>query len=566
MRRFFQLFLIILLLLIIRGDSYAQIRRETKSKQLIVTFRQKPKAADLINLSKRKRKSRLKFALANTNSMVYEPVSGDVQGAIEELATDPVVESAVADRILDLLYLPNDLTLKATPNPGKPRLQWDMFNLNLAGTGRTAWDISRGSSQVIVAVLDSGYDSIHEDLAGKFVTLIDCTTGPCHPVSSMTADSNDLDDSHGTHVAGIIGASTDNTTGMAGSGFNTAMMGIKIRNANGEMLVSYFVNAIRYAADQGARIINMSLGSLEGNLDGPVISQINDAVSYAWSKNLLLVAAAGNCGWDTSHHRTSGDPCDIYDANGNFIRHAVNEKFYPAASANVLSVAALDINNLLAPYSEHNDATAGNWVSVAASGGMFATSSDREYGIASTWPSSSYYFNLGTSAAAPHVSGIAGLIWALKPTLSNFQLKTLIEQTANKSIAAGTTNFGMIDSVKALDSVNIPFNTPTRTPTRSPTPSATKSPTPTRSPTPFISPTRSVTPSRTPTPINPTSPTAPAGKPGDANGDNKVDGVDYVIWLTNYNKQAFGASRGDFNNSSFVDGLDYVIWRNNYNK
>jgi len=515
------------------------LSKNNKLNQIIVTFKKKPTAGELIKLSRKSKKSRLKYAITGTDAMVFEVSEGVIQESLNELRADTIVESAVVDKALDLLYIPNDPAIKATPAPGKPILQWSLYNLNLVGSGRTAFDISKGSSGVTVAVLDSQVDSSHEDLQGKFSSLVDCTSGSCQTVSSMTANPSNLDESHGTHVAGIIGAATNNNLGIASTGFNTNMLYIRIRDQNGNMLISYFVNAVRYAADHNAKIINMSLGSLAANLDGPIIAQINDAVTYAWNKGVLLVAAAGNCGWNESHHKAAGDPCDIYDEAGNFVRHSVNEKYYPAASPNMLNVAALDVNNNLAPYSQHNDPTdpqIGNWISILAPGGNFSTNSDKEFGIASTWPLNSYYYNLGTSAAAPHVSGIAALIWAAKPVLTNLQVKSIIEQTANKNIASGTTNNGMVDAVKALDSLNV-----TITPV---------------SPTPTGTPVLSSTPTLT-----------GQGKPGDANGDNKVDGLDYVVWLQNYNKSVGnGRLSGDFSGNGFVDGLDYVIWLNNYNK
>ncbi|OGG02131.1 hypothetical protein A2W14_02695, partial [Candidatus Gottesmanbacteria bacterium RBG_16_37_8] len=498
------MFLILCLFLLIREDSYAQIykgqpvrepsRRTPTTKQLIVTFKDRPTAATLISLSRKSARAKLKYSIVNTKSLVYEAIDKDVVGVMRELQSSNDVETVVRDQKLDLLYLPNDLAIRATPVPGKPKLQWNMFNLNLAGTGQSAWDISKGSLQTVVAVLDSGIDSAHEDLVGKIASLVDCTVGVCRTVTSMTADPGNLDDSHGTHVAGIIGAATDNNLGIAATGFNTKLMILKIRDSRGDMLISYFTNALRYAADQGAKVINMSLGSLADNLDGPVIAQINDAVNYAWSRGSLLVAAAGNCGWDVSHHRAGGDPCDIYDTNGNFVRHAVNEKFYPATSPNVISVAALDVNNNLAPYSEHNDsgnAQIGNWVSVAAPGGQFSTNSDKEFGIASTWPLDSYYYLLGTSSAAPHVAGIAALIWAAKPSLSNQQIKTIIETTSNPNVVPGKTNFGMVNAFVALNNLNITITPGVPTPTNiipSNIPTPTLLPTLTAFPTPTLFP------------------------------------------------------------------------------
>lgn len=551
MKRFLLLFILVLFFLSSGSISYAQSRPVVKTKQILVTFKKQPKAIELLNLAKTKKRSKLKFGITGTKTLVYEVLDADINSALEELRLDPSIENATVDAKLDLLYIPNDPAIKSTPIPGKPQIQWNMYNLNLAGNSRSAWDVSRGTPPATVAILDSGVDSTHQELSGKITSLVDCTLNNCSTVSSMTADPQNLDASHGTHVAGIVGAATDNNFGMAGSGFNTQMMIIKIRNVQGDMLISYFVNGIRYAADHNVKIINMSLGSLSANLDQAIIAQINDALNYAWNKNVLLVAAAGNCGWGISHHSTSGDPCDVFDITGNFVRHAVNEKFYPAAGPNVISVGALDINNNLAPYSEHNEvqnAQIGNWVTLAAPGGMFSSSGEKEYGIASTWPGNQYFYNLGTSSAAPHVSGIAALILAVKPTLSNQQLKNLLEQTSNHNIIPGKTNFGMIDPLAALDATDIP------SPTNIIVPSKTPTPTPTRTPTPIV-------------PTNPASPTAsvPAGgKMGDGNNDGRVDGIDYVIWLNHYGLNASGAVNGDYNLNGTVDGVDYVVWRNNF--
>ena len=574
MRRLLLIAINVLAFLLVREDSYAQKRKTPASKQVIATFKKKPLASDLINITQKSKKIKLKYSITNTNSLVYEAVDGDIPGAISELKASGKIETVVRDQTLDLLYLPNDLSIRATPAPGKPKLQWSMYNLNLAGSGQSAWDISKGSPQTVVAVLDSGIDSSHEDLAGKITALVDCTSGACRTVASMTANPNNLDDAHGTHVAGIVGAATDNNLGIAATGFNTKMMIIKIRDSRGEMLISYFTNAVRYAADNGAKIINMSLGSLADNLDGPVIVQINDAVNYAWGRGVLLIAAAGNCGRDASSHNSGGDPCDIYDVNGNFVRHAVNEKYYPAVSPNVLSVAALDVNNQLAPYSEYNnpvDTRIGNWISVAAPGGQFSTNADKEFGIASTWPLNSYYYLLGTSSAAPHVSGIAALIWAVKPALTNQQIKALIESTANPNIVPSKTKFGMVDAVKALNSGNVTLTPPQTTPTITPTnfPTLTPFPTLTIYPSPTLFP--SVTPLISPLPTLTGSPTTnpsvtpqvsnthvPSLTPSSCSG-NPIASC-YLIWVEEYTGIR-NTRITDFNSDGNIDLVDYEIWR-----
>lgn len=572
-----------------RKVSYAQNRQELKTKQLIVTFKNKPRATDLISLTKNKKKSKLKYSLTGSNSMVFEATGSDLDQAITEMKNDPIIGSVVVDQKLDLLYLPNDPSIKGTPAPGKPQIQWDMYNLNLAGSGRSAWDISKGSAQTVVAVMDSGVDSSQEDLAGKLVSLVNCAGTSCQTVSSMTANPANFDESHGTHVAGTIGAATDNNKGIAGSGFNTPLMIIKVRNTNGEMLVSYFVNAIRYAADHNARILNMSVGALLANLDGPLIAEIDSALSYAWSRGVLMVAAAGNCGRPAASHQANGDPCDIRDASGNFVRHAVNEKYYPAANQNVISVAALDINNNIAPYSEYNDPSnpaIGSWISVAAPGGEFTSNANKEWGIVSTWPQNQYFYDEGTSMAAPHVSGVAALIWSYKPQLTNSQVKTLIENYSNHAVSPGKTKFGLVNALASLDSLGGPTpsqipivsNTPvppvsrtptpfvSRTPTpflsKSPTPSLFKTPTPSQtvinfSPTPTLinalSPTQGIGPSATPNLISPTA--APSG----CNG-LPSDPSCYFEWVFEYT----GGSNTfytDFNGDNVVDLIDFEIWR-----
>ena len=522
-------------------------RKNRKSKHLIAVFKEQPTAKNLLRVTSKKSKSKLKYGLSGTKAMVFEATTEDVEGALSELAADPDLQTVYEDRELDLLYIPNDLTFTNPPAPGKPHLQWNMFNAKFAGTGRSAWDVNKGSAGTVVAVIDSGVDSSHEDLSGKMSSLVDCTA-TCQVVPSMSVNPQNLNQSHGTHVAGIVAAATDNKKGVAGSGFNTNMMIIKIMDSQGAILTSYFSNAIKYAADRGVKVINLSLGSLEGNLDAPTIAAINSAVAYAWGKGAVIVAAAGNCGKPVSSHQAGGDACDIYDSRGNYLRHAANEKYYPAASPNVISVAALDINNQLAPYSEYNEpAKTGNWITVAAPGGNFSTNSDKEFGIGSTWPGNQYFYDLGTSMAAPHVSGLAALIFAAKPSLSNAQVKSIIESSSIESVVAGKTNWGSIDALAALEAVSgvTPSLTPT-SPTFTPTPTdSIKTPTPSRT--------------RTPTPSS-------SFKKGDANGDGRVDGQDYTIWRLHYNQTISGSRNGDFDGNGKVDGADYAVWHANYNK
>jgi subtilisin family serine protease len=174
-------------------------------------------------------------------------------------------------------------------------------------------------------------------------------------------------------------------------------------------------DGIRYAADQGARIVNLSLG-------GPSSSVIlEDAIQYAYNRGALVVAAAGNC------------------AMGGFgCGGTMNPVFYPAAYPTVLAVAATDENDNRASFSEYHP-----YVAVAAPGmGIYSTLKDGGYG------------NLnGTSMAAPHVSGLAALIWSLDPSRSRDQVRSVIETTADDLGSPGKDNFfgyGRINARRAL--------------------------------------------------------------------------------------------------------------------
>jgi len=245
---------------------------------------------------------------------------------------NPAVEYAVPDRIINVLFTPND-----------PRLseQWGMGKINAP----SAWEITTGSSVVRVAIIDCGiYDSTskyispdgkpgHPDIRDKVVNRINFTT------SSNTDDFCN----HGTHVAGIAAASTNNGIGVAGVGYNAKIVNVKVLGDNGSGSFSWILNGILWAAgcdtnpcgSRRAEIINMSLGAT-GSCD-PLMQA---AINKAWSQGLVIVAAAGNNG-----------------ANGAIM---------PANCNNVIGVAASDSNDAKAGFSNF-----GTGVDVAAPGVVF---------------------------------------------------------------------------------------------------------------------------------------------------------------------------------------------------
>jgi thermitase len=217
-----------------------------------------------------------------------------------------------------------------------------------------------------------------------------------------------------------------------------------------------------WAADHGAKVINMSLGAQFGS------STLEDAINYAWSKGVVIVAAAGN--------------------------DASSTPFYPAAYPNVIAVASTDMFDKLAPSSDFGD-----WVDVAAPGGN----------IYSTLPNNRYASLSGTSVASPHVAGLAALVFTRVADtngngLINDEVRACIEQNAD-NIGVGGIGGGRINAYKAVQcssSAPLPSPTPTATatPPPAPTATATPSPTPTATATPPPAPTATATPPSVPTP------------------------------------------------------------------
>ncbi len=259
-----------------------------------------------------------------------------------------------------------------------------------------AWDLTTGSAEIVIAVLDTGVRASHEDLAGRLTAGYNFVSG-----NDNTAD----DHGHGTRVTGIIAAATDNGRGVAGTTWQNLVMPVKVMGSNGSGTYSDLAKGIIYAADNGARVINMSLGGSNPS------SALKSAVDYAHSRNVVLVAAAGN-------------------SNGPVA--------YPAAYPNVIAVAAVDNSDNKASYSCY-----GPEISVAAPGS----------GVFSTVISGGYDVGSGTSFAAPFVSGLAGLVLSLDPALTPAQVQDIIERGADDVGEAGFdpyTGWGRINMAASL--------------------------------------------------------------------------------------------------------------------
>lgn len=310
------------------------------------------------------------------------------------LSRNPNVEYAERNGIATLLLDPNDPYDNTTCYESSKHgcvTQWGWGKVQ----AYAAWDFTTGSSTVRIAVVDTGIDNSHEDLPA--------VAGQRDFVNN---DNNAEDDNgHGTHVAGTIGALTNNGKGVAGANWSVSLLGVKVLSASGSGSYSAVANGIVWAADNGARAINLSLG---GSLPS---STLRNAVDYAWNKGAVLACAAGNSG--------------------------TKQKTYPAAYANCIAVAATAENDNKASFSNYG----ADWVDVAAPGvKILSTMPDTVVYLNSQHGYKTLYDSLnGTSMATPHVAGQAGLIWARGACSSASCVRNKIESTADP--ISGTGNY-----------------------------------------------------------------------------------------------------------------------------
>ena len=324
----------------------------------------------------------------NTNAQ-YIDVSGapSLDAAIRAYRADPRVAYAEPDGVL-----------RATTTPNDPSFiyQYGMTKIQAPA----AWSLTTGSASIKIAILDCGIYEAHPDLAGKVIDRQDFT-------GSLNG-TNDLCD-HGTHVAGIASADTNNGIGVAGVGYNTALLNGKILGDDGTGDYTWVAAGIHWAADNGANVINMSLGGF-----GACSPTVQEAVDYAWARNVVIVAAAGNDGR--------------------------NEPFEPADCTHVVGVASTDAGDAKSDFSNY-----GTWVPVAAPGsGIYSTLNPN----INTGP---YGYLSGTSMASPHVAGLAGLLWATSWGTSAQSVVNRLEGTADAIPGTGTNwQYGRINAAAAI--------------------------------------------------------------------------------------------------------------------
>jgi len=341
-----------------------------------------------------------------------------VEETLAALKNNPDVLYAEPDYRLRALTTPNDVFFDyqyALYNPGGT-LNLPDYPVGKRGAdikATTAWDYVKGDPNLLIAVLDSGIDYNHPDLRNKVIS-----TGK----DFVNNDNDAFDDLwHGTHVAGIIAAETNNTEGIAGVAWNCRLLPGKVLSAEGEGDYSWLIEALIWAADYASGqakvgVINMSLGGDEPS------QALENALKYAYEKGIVLVASAGNDG-----------------AAG---------VLYPAAyDQYCLAVGASDYNDAVADFSNY-----GPEVDVAAPGVWVLSTIPLAFVDPEYYPVP-YAYASGTSMSAPHVAGFAALIKSAKPWLTAGEIMKLIKYTPDDIGSSGMDEFagyGRINTGKAL--------------------------------------------------------------------------------------------------------------------
>jgi thermitase len=350
--------------------------------------------------------------------------------AITVKVTDSGNPAQTATQDLTLLILPAASITKLVPNDPQLGAQWALQNIQ----AEHAWSLSpdrflarstASPGRSAIAVLDSGADCTHPDFMNAGGRSTDSAAGgqlsfalsKAYYLTTVPSPACAWQDDfgHGTHIAGIIAAAANNTVGVAGLGYPLQLMVYKVLDAQGQGDAFLISQAIIDAANNGAAVISMSLGSAGYS------PTLQNAVNYAWRKNALVVAETGDSG--------------------------SNALSFPGGANYAIGVGATDSNDTRAGFSGY-----GNQVAAGAPG----------VDILSTLPGASYGFMSGTSMAAAHVAALAGLLYGASPGASAASLKMRIEQSADNSNPGGAADkylgYGRIDVAHAL-SGNLPAAT-----------------------------------------------------------------------------------------------------------
>ncbi|TDX59196.1 S8 family peptidase [Orenia marismortui] len=382
----------------IRGIDSSS-KQEYVKDEIIISFKE---SADIKQILK-KYKLIEKKNIEELNTKLLTGVgTRDIQRIIKELNQEDTIDYAELNRRVKLMAVePKD--------PGYMNQKWNYSAISLP----EAWALSTGSAKVTVAVIDTGIDLDHPDLKGQLIDGID-----------MVGDDEDdfpgPDDrnGHGTHVAGIIGATTNNDEGIAGINWNISLMPVKVLPASGKNGNMETISAgIVWAVNRGADIINLSLGASEAS------KILEEAIEYAYKHNVTVIAASGN--------------------------YSSDELLYPSQYTQVIGVASIDSYFQLSTFSNYGE----NLDFVAPGEDIYSTYISKYF---------RYKYDSGTSMATPHVTGVAALILAKfraeGENLTPDQIKEELVLTAEDLGESGKDNqygYGLINAHAALAGAKI---------------------------------------------------------------------------------------------------------------
>ncbi|MEM2342356.1 MAG: S8 family serine peptidase [Candidatus Bathyarchaeia archaeon] len=287
--------------------------------------------------------------------------------SVSERLLFPTKNALLGNPLIDFVEEDSAAILSQVPNDPYYSREWHLVNINAPG----AWDISTGSSSVVIAVLDSGVDPSHPDLAGKLLKGWN--------FYDNNVDTGDVY-GHGTKVAGTAAAIANNGVGVAGVAWSCMVLPVRVTDINGYTTYSLLSKGLTYAADMGARVAIISFQIFSG-------SSLSSAAKYFVDKGGVVVAAAGNTGKYESY---SDNPY-------------------------IISVSATTSSNSIASFSSY-----GPYVDLVAPGvSIYTTIKGGSYGAVS-----------GTSFSAPIVAGIAALMFSVNPSLSPVDVERILESTA----------------------------------------------------------------------------------------------------------------------------------------
>jgi subtilisin family serine protease len=380
--------------------------------------------------------------------LMHVPVGSDILSIARAYSLCPGVVYAEPNGIGSPCGIPNDANFSS---------QWHLHNtgqvilvnwtgINYSGKpdadidAPEAWDIETGSPNVVIAIIDSGIDYTHPDLAANVWNNTDEIPGngidddhngyidDIRGWDFFYNDSNVTDGhGHGTMCAGVAGAIGNNGLWGAGVAWHCKIMPVRIADALWNSNVNYAVKGIRYAADNGADIISMSFGF--GNS-----TVLRDAINYAYSKGIFLCAAAGN-------------------SNSQF-------KMYPAGYSNVTAVAMTNQNDCRCSPADWNTSgwgsNYGDWVDIAAPGNIIFSTMPT-YHV--HWNDIGFFYNFdwscGTSFSSPMVGGVAALLLSKDPSLTPVEVKALLCGNVDPYNSTKYIGTGRLNAQKALAALEL---------------------------------------------------------------------------------------------------------------